>query len=272
MKKTNRNVSVLAAATVLAMMLTGCGWLERTPERVETSVIGEGSGSGELVSHGSGTYAAEEINGIEVRGDALAIFVSRSNGDQAEVELLLDRNINSKVTFTSKVKSGTLQLDVKENSRTIGNDQRGERKLMISLPDKVYDKLSVTNAFGRIEVQDVAAEQITSKIEAGQIVMNQVRGKLNVEAEAGEIILNGIVLEDDLSAKSSVGSVSVSLAEPPAAAEVSMSSKIGTVTSELPELDAQEQSGNKLTGKIGTGGPKLTLQSEVGSVELKVAS
>ncbi|MHA7965036.1 DUF4097 family beta strand repeat-containing protein [Paenibacillus sp. CAU 1782] len=291
MKKMKQNVSLLVAATLLATLLSGCSLLGVTSEQLEgpvisedevigeeavidtESVIGEGTGSGELVSLGSGTYEADEIDGIEVRGDALAIFVSRGAGDQAEVELLLDRNIDSnKITFTSEVKSGTLKVTLKEKSRTIGKDQSGERRLMITLPDKTYNKLNITSAFGQIEVQDIAAEQITAKIEAGQIVMNEVRGELDVEAEAGEISLNGIVLENDLSAKSSVGLVSVSLAEAPAAAEVSMSSEIGTVTSELEELDVQEQRGNKLKGKIGTGGPKLTLKSSVGSVELKVAS
>lgn len=270
MKKTNRTVSVLLAATVLATALTGCGWLEKMPERLELSVIGEGSGSGELVSQGSGTYAAEEIDGIEVKGEALAIFISRSTGDQAEVELLLDRNIDNKVTFSSEVKSGTLQLDVKENSGNIGSDQRGERKLVIALPDKTYDKLTVTNAFGRIDIRDVAAEQITAKIDAGQIVMEQVQGKLDVQTDVGEIMLGGIVLTDDLTAKSSMGTVSVGLAVQPEAAEVSLSSELGTVTSDLAGLDVKEKSGSKLTGSIGSGGPKVTLKSEVGTVELKV--
>lgn len=305
MKKMKRNIGMLVTATLLATMLAGCSWSVGTSEqlkepvigeeleaaviveeavsevesligeeaRIEAdSVIGKGADSGDLVSHGSGSYKAEEIDGIEVKGDALAIYVSRSTGDQAEVELLLGRNIDSKkITFTSEVKSGTLQVTVKEKG-TITKDQRGERKLVITLPDKVYDKLGVSSAFGLIEVQDIAAERITATINAGQIVMNQVRGKLDVEVDAGEITLDGIVLENDLSAKSSVGLVSVNLAEAPAAAEVDLSSEIGTVSSELGELDGQKQRGNKLSGTIGKGGPKLTLKSEVGSVELKVAS
>ncbi|MFS0724889.1 DUF4097 family beta strand repeat-containing protein [Paenibacillus sp. 1P07SE] len=268
--KRKRTASVVIAATVLATALTGCGLLERMPEQLELSVIGEGSGSGELVSHGSGTYAADEVDSIEVKGEALAIFITRSSGNEAEVELLMDSNIDNKVTFKSEVKSGTLKLDVRENSRKIAGDQRGERKLLISLPEKTYDKLSVTNAFGRIDIQDVAAEQITAKIEAGQITMHQVQGKLDVQTEAGEIALSGIVLTDDLTAKSSVGTVSVGLAELPAAAEVQLSSELGTVTSELEGLEIKEQTGRKVTGSIGSGGPKVTLASEVGTVELKV--
>ncbi|WP_020618342.1 DUF4097 family beta strand repeat-containing protein [Paenibacillus daejeonensis] len=270
MKKTKRTVSVLLAATVLATALTGCGLLEKVPERVELSVIGEGSGSGELVSKGSGTYAAEAFDGIEVKGEALAIFISRSTGDQAEVELLMDSNISNKVTFSTEVKSGTLQLDVKENSRNIGNDQRGERKLLITLPEKTYDKLNVTNAFGRIDIRDVAAEQITAKIDAGQIVMEQVQGKLDIQTEAGEIKLSGIELTDDINAKSSVGTVSLGLAVQPEAAEISLSSELGKVSSDLAGLDVKEQSGSKLTGTLGSGGPKVTLKSEVGTVDLKV--
>ena len=270
MKRTKRTLSVLLASTVLATALTGCGWLERMPENLELSVIGEGSGSGELVSKGSETYASAEIDGIEVKGEALAIFISRSSSDQAEVELLLDRDIDNKVTFSSEVKSGTLQLDVKENSRNIGSDQRGERKLVIALPDKVYDKLTVTNAFGRIDIRDVTAEQITAKIDAGQIVMEQVQGKLDVQTEAGEIKLSGIELTDDINAKSSLGTVSLGLAVQPEAAQINLSSELGKVSSDLTGVDVKEQSGSKLTGNIGSGGPKVTLKSEVGTVDLKV--
>lgn len=270
MKKTNRTLSVLLAATVLATALTGCGWLDKMPEKLELSMIGEGSGSGELVTTGSGAYAAEDVDAIEVKGEALAIYVTRSDSGQAEVELLLDRQIHNKVTFKSELKKGTLQLDVKENSRTIGDDQRGERRLNIALPEKVYDRLRVTNAFGRIEVQEIAAERVEVKLDAGQIVLDRVTGEIDARTEAGEIVMQGLDLKDDVTAKTSVGKVTVGLIESPAAVRVSLGSELGSVRSELEGLDIQEQSGRKLVGAIGSDGPKLTLQSEVGEVELKL--
>lgn len=268
--KSMRIGSVVLAATVLAAALTGCGWLERMPEKLELAAIGEGSGSGELVSLGNGTFASNEFEAIEVKGEALAIFITRSSSDQAKVELLMDRSIDNRVTFDSMVESGTLRLSVKEDTGKIGKNQRGERKLLIALPEKQYGKLSVTNAFGRIDIRDIAAEQIQAKIDAGQIIMAHVEGALDVRAEAGEIALSGITLADNLVAKSSVGTITINLDKQPAAAEIQLSSDLGTVESELAGVDAKEQSGKGLSGSIGSGGPKLEAHSDVGTVAVRV--
>lgn len=268
--KSMRIGSVVLAATVLATALTGCGWLERMPEKLELSAIGEGSGSGELVSHGNGTFASSEFDAIEVKGEALAIFITRSTSDQAEVELLMDQSIGNRITFDSAVESRTLRLSVKEDTRSIGKNQRGERKLLIALPEKMYGKLSVTNAFGRIDIRDITAEQIQAKIDAGQIIMAHVEGALDVRTEAGEVALSGITLEHDLIAKSSVGTITIDLDKQPSAAEVVLSSDLGSVESDLAELNAKEQSGKRLAGSISSGGPKLEAHSDVGTVAVRV--
>jgi len=263
----SRNSAKLFAILVLATALTACGDLANSiTGEVQQSVIGEGSGSGKLVSVEKRSYGQNEIEELHVNTQAMEIQIEKSSGDRAEVELLADDNLRDRFEFEAKVKSGVLDLKIEEKSGLSFKEQKGERKLKISLPDKVYRELEVQNAFGAVEASDVKTETANIRIDAGNIRLRGVSGELNLKASAGEIVVEGISLDRDLNARTEVGRIAIHLSESPKAVNFRLDSEVGEVKVDLEQVEYSKQTTNKKFGTIGAGGPNIDAYTAVGEI------
>src|SRR5690606_23766113 len=99
-----------------------------------------------------------------------------------------------------------------------------------------YGNLEVRNAFGTIDASDVKTELADLRIDAGKIRLNGVTGRLNLEANAGEIVVEGIALNGDLKAKTDAGKISIRLNESPEAARIDLGSEVGNVRVDLEQV------------------------------------
>ncbi|MFC4601191.1 DUF4097 family beta strand repeat-containing protein [Cohnella hongkongensis] len=270
--KKGRNSAKLFAVIVLATALTACGDLANSlTGEVRDSVIGEGSGSGKLASLDKRSFAAGEFDKMEVQTEAMEIQVTPGSGDKAEVELLADNTLESRFSFEAKVESGVLKVVVKEKAKSgILKDQRGERKLRIALPDKVYSSVTIRNAFGIVEAAGVKTERTDIRIDAGDIRLNGVTGQLNLEANAGEIVVEGIGLNDDVKARTDAGRIAIHLDEAPKDGSFQLGSEVGEVKLNLEQVEYSEQSANKKVGKIGSNGNRIDAYTAVGEIVVDV--
>jgi len=265
--------SRLLLIALLAIGLIGCSNIvdvvNQLPENRDLSFIGPNSGTGELVSSGNDTFEASEFESIEVSADAMAIYVTRSINNKAEVELLIDNSIDNHFTYKASISSNTLKIDVDEATNTFDfakSNQKGERKLLISLPEKLYKKVNISNEIGIIEAAELQANSVKINSDVGTIRLSEVAGEMNLTIDVGEITVDGFLLDNDLSIKAEVGEVMVHLNEAPEAAAINLTSEIGEVTAELDHIDFSKNSTNKKMGTIGTDGPRLDIQTEVGSI------
>ena len=269
--KTNKKWVGVLALVIAVVGLTGCeNPVTSLTGNLEKSVIGEGSGAGELVSKEQKTFEATAFDSVHISAQAMAIVVTRSSGNNAEVELLADKAISSQFTFDASVKAKVLNVKVEENGKkfNLSDDQRGERKLLISLPDKLYEQVTIKNNFGRIEAADLNANGVKIDLDAGEIRMSRVLGTMNLEAKSGAIFVDGIRLEKDLTAKTDVGEIAIHLNESPRNAEISLKSEIGNVRADLDDIQFDANASNKKTGAIGSKGPRLNASTNVGSIEV----
>lgn len=262
---TYQRISKWLVVVLLAVGLTGCGSMTTS---LGNSIIGEGSGSGDLVSLGQESFKVEDFDKIHVKADAMAIFITKSTTDYAEIELLADDTIDSRFTLEASIKSSKLNINVKEKGKKgkIINDTKGERKLNISLPDKIYNQLIINNDFGVVEVVDLNAVSMDISLDAGSIQLNRVVGEMNLEVSSGQIVVEGISLENDLTAKTDVGEIKINLNESPASAEINLVSEIGEVTANLDGIEYSVSSKNKKVGTIGSNGYHIDASTSMGSI------
>jgi hypothetical protein len=263
---------VWLTAAVGAAVLGGCGIDGQKPvgltDSIEAASIGEGSGSGELI-RSTRTFAAEDFDSLQVNATAMEIYVRRSDNGRAEIELLTDRSIDSRITMDASVISRRLELNVTEEDTRhwlIDRAQKGQRKLVIALPDKVYANVRIGNEFGLVDAADLRAESTRIELAAGTIRLRGGAGELDLKTEAGNIAVEGVKLERDLSARASAGNITIELQEPPEAADIDLRSEIGRVEAELPGLALRTNKTNRIAGTIGTGGPRLAADTEAGRI------
>ncbi|HIW34326.1 MAG TPA: DUF4097 domain-containing protein [Candidatus Paenibacillus intestinavium] len=260
-------ISRLLVVVLLAVGITGCGSFT---EKVGNSVIGEGSGTGELISLGKESFKVEDFDKIHIKADAMAIFVIRSTTDNAEVELFVDNTIESRFTLDASIQTSKLNINVKEKEKrgSIINNSKGERKLNISLPDKVFDQLVIDNNFGLVEVVDLNVESLDISVDAGSIRLENVIGEMNLTVEAGQIVVEEFSLENNLTAKTDAGAIRINLTESPESAEINLVSEIGAVNSNIEGIDYSVNSSNKKVGTIGSDGYHIKASTSMGDIQV----
>ena len=262
-----RNNAKLFAILVMATALTACGDLAGSiTEEVQQTVMGDDSGSGKLVSVEKRSYAQDEIEELEVSAQAMEIRIESSADELAEVELLADDALRDRFAFEAKVESGLLKVKIEEKSGLSIKDRTGARKLRISLPDKMYRKLKVRNAFGSVEASDVKTTAADIRIDAGNIRLKAVSGKLDLEANAGEIVVESFVLADDVKARTDAGRIAIHLSESPRDAGFKLESEVGEVKVGLDEVEYSKQAANKKIGTIGTPSFQIDAYAAVGEI------
>lgn len=272
--KTYKKAAKLAAIVALAAAITACSSSDIALKAdMETDLIGEGSGSGKTVSKGKESFAPDSFDSVEVTATAMEIFVTESSAEQAEVELLTDEEIGNHFTFEADIRDGVLAVQVKEESSSFNfnpDGQKGERKLLVSLPDKEYKKLKIHNAFGRVEASGVESDRVEIKLNAGAIRLHEVTGDLQLEAAAGEIEVGGIRLDHHVAAKTDAGEIKIHLLEAPEDAEFHLQSEVGEVTADLGDADYMVNVSNEKAGTIGSGGVLLEASTSVGAISVDV--
>jgi len=267
-----KTLSKFVAIAILAVGLTGCAnTVTSLTGQMEESVIGEGSGSGELVTKWEKSFATGDFDRIQVKTEAMAVYVTQNAGDRAEVKLLVDKSIDNRFNFDASVKSKELQIQVDEENesfRLSSKGQKGERKLLLSLPDKLYDQVKIQNDFGLVDVKDLETDRTEINVSAGSIRLNRVSGVMKLETNAGEIVAEGIRLENDLSAKTDVGEIKIQLDQTPVNAKLNLQSDVGKVTADLENIDYNVNATNEKIGSIGSKGPLLEAHTNVGSIRV----
>jgi len=269
MKKLHKTHMVISIF-LLTAILAGCsGMVTTVVDEGERVSIGAGSGSGQTITE-TETVQADEFDSIEVTAEAMAIIVKPIGGDTAEIELVKDKAIDNKISMDVQVTNRKLQLTVKEKSKMTAKSQKGERKLVILLPDQSYEQISITTDFGTVNAADLKAESFDIMVDAGSIEARNLSGKTTLKTSAGDIVVDDFKLEHDLTAKADVGEIRITLDESPEAGTVSLRTSVGEVRSDIDRVEYITNSAFKKEGTFGSGsnGHHLEAVVDVGSIQL----
>lgn len=260
-------LSFTCISLALALTLVGCS---SVMEKSSNITIGEGSGSGELVSQEKKTFAGDQFTAIDIVTDAMEIIVKQGEGDEATVELLKDSEISSELSFDASIQGDKLQVTVstKEKIFSLGDKQLGERKLIVTLPEGREPALDIHNEFGKVELDHIAVSSVSALLDAGTIITSGVTGELDLHIDAGSIEVKQASAEHPIIAATDAGNINITYEQAPTNAEFDLQVEVGKVQLELDDVTYEEQRNTIIKAKRGNDGPLVKATSSVGSIKV----
>lgn len=274
MNKKRFGLPALAATAMLFLSLSGCSSpVTSIVEGFETSLIGPKSASGDKNME-ERFFHADEFDSIFIRSEAMEVYLDSSPNDLAAIQLITDKAIDNPFEMEASIKNGKLHLSVDEKTKIHFFDraQNGERKLIISLPEKRYHEVSIRNEFGSVDVTDIAANRVEVKLSAGDIRLSGVSGELALETETGTIEAEGVTLDQNIFTRTSVGDIEVWFSAPPDSGAIRARSTLGDVLVDIEGVQYSVNSGTHKAGSFASEGNLLEAVSETGSIRVGIVS
>lgn len=150
------------------------------------------------------------------------------------------RVVNSSGTVTSKSSGGSFSL----------TDFEGQ--------------VDVQSSGGAVKIADLRGS-VSVNTSGGSVTLEDITGKITASTGGGSIRAKLLAIEEDLSFKSSGGSIS---AEVPAGLGLNLDLRGGRVNTHLKNFDG-EMKKDLIVGKMNGGGPLISMQSSGGSISLE---
>ncbi|WP_092728758.1 DUF4097 family beta strand repeat-containing protein [Algoriphagus alkaliphilus] len=150
------------------------------------------------------------------------------------------RVVNSSGTVTSKSSGGSFSL----------TDFEGQ--------------VDVQSSGGAVKIADLRGS-VSVNTSGGSVTLEDITGKITASTSGGSIRAKLLAIEEDLSFKSSGGSIS---AEVPAGLGLNLDLRGGRVNTHLKNFDG-EMKKDLIVGKMNGGGPLISMQSSGGSISLE---
>jgi DUF4097 and DUF4098 domain-containing protein YvlB len=219
--------------------------------------------------NGSVTVATWKDNKVEIKA------VKSTRRDKAELD---------KVEI--KVEEGTGSVSVKAIWPKFPRKARVTVDFTVMVPEgvnlsnfeTVNGGVDVTGRYGRAEVGttngSVAVRDASGDFEAGttngEVRVSGFEGRLEADTTNGDIELEAVTLKDGLAAETTNGSIRLALAAPETLnADLRARTTNGHITVDFPiTLQNLSRSKRRVEGKIGQGGPQISLGTTNGSITL----
>ncbi|GIQ67857.1 hypothetical protein DUZ99_03050 [Xylanibacillus composti] len=131
------------------------------------------------------------------------------------------------------------------------------------------DSVSITGYSGDVEARNCECGLLQIELTSGDVDIDAMSGMANVEVSSGSVELNNWDLTGDSSIRASSGDVDISLLNGEQAMEIDLRAGSGSMQVALPGFETVEKTNNRLTGRIGNGGPKLTVQTSSGDISVE---
>lgn len=132
-----------------------------------------------------------------------------------------------------------------------------------------YVRAEVGTTNGTVTIKDAAGEFKAGTTNGG-VLVSRFEGRLAADTTNGNVKLEGIAFKDGISAETTNGSITLAIASPETLnADLSARVTNGHITVDFP-VTLQNLSGSKrrIEGKIGQGGPEISLRTTNGSINL----
>jgi hypothetical protein len=131
----------------------------------------------------------------------------------------------------------------------------------------VRGAITASAGSGRIELEQTGAGDVSIHSGSGGVRVRGVRGGLSVSTSSGSIRAQGEMVRD-WSLEASSGEITVEL-PPEAAFELDASTSSGSIDSERPVTMTGRLSKKALRGSVGSGGPRLDIETTSGSIVIR---
>jgi hypothetical protein len=252
------------------------------------------SNAGSWFSNNDSLHVDTLFNGVKslvFKGDKSDILVSGSN--RTGISMKYNYQLKAKGVFSRK-KEGNCELSyvLKDSVLTIHLKRKDENfngvsvlsetsKLEFYVPNNIDVKMN--SDLGDIDVNglkanttkvytalgDITAENVSGNIDLntdlGDISMRKLEGKINSVTSLGDIQGEHILISDNSKFNTSLGDIDVQLSNPLSDCSLDLSSSLGKVKVDRPEL--KKKSGSQLN--IGNGKLKVIMETSLGSIKVR---
>lgn len=233
--------------------------------------------------------AVEDIGGVEkIYITAPIAKVNIIPENRKDVSIHYHGNIPDNIKTSLQTKKSKDELEIKVSSKNynkININNNMELYLEILIPNSYNENMKIEANLGDIRIQDftlnnldinanlgnINAENVESKeikinCDAGNVIVKNIKGDIEVNADLGNVELYYDYFDYDLIAKSSLGSINITL---PKNANFNLDAKsdLGTVKTDFP-VTTNEASNTKLKGTVGNGGKNIKLTVDLGSIKI----
>lgn len=200
--------------------------------------------------------SSENITSVNVFTEKGNVTISMYEGDEIRAYLIGEdgERLSKGYKLTMKGKGNLVTIKAKKKSKLTQNFS-----VSVELPNKLYEQIQVHADVGNVEIAGANAASYALKTSVGNVNVNVPQGIINAESQVGNMNLQVAEITSDINAKIDVGNIVVETVEAPEALQTDCKTNVGTTTINLP---------NTQNGDIGTGGPIVKLQTDVGDVSL----
>jgi DUF4097 and DUF4098 domain-containing protein YvlB len=132
-----------------------------------------------------------------------------------------------------------------------------------------YGRAAVGTTNGSVTVRDASGE-LEAGTTNGAVHVSRFEGRIEADTTNGNIKLEGVTFKDGVSAETTNGSITLAVASPEALnADLRASVTNGHISVDFPiTLQNLHQSRRRIEGRIGQGGPEISLHTTNGSISL----
>jgi hypothetical protein len=252
------------------------------------------SNTGSWFSTNDSLHVDTLFNGVKslvFKGDKSDILVSGSN--RTGISMKYNYQLKAKGVFSRK-KEGNCELSyvLKDSVLTIHLQRKDQKfsgisvlsessKMEFYVPENVDVKMD--SDLGDIDVNglkanttkvytalgDITAENVSGNIDLntdlGDISMRKLEGKINSVTSLGDIDGEYILISDNSKFNTNLGDIDVQLSNPLSDCSLDLSSSLGKVKVDRPEL--KKKSGSQLN--IGNGKLKVIMETSLGSIKVR---
>lgn len=259
-------LSITCIGLAMALTLAGCG---AVTEKSTNFILGESSGTGELVSEGVQTFGRDEFDSIDIVTEAMEIVAQQGTSDEATVEFMRDSSIGKTFAFDASIQGDVLQVTVTEKDKLLSvNDERGQRKLIVTLPAEREPALNITNNFGKVSLEEAVFSSASVQLDAGSIVASGTTGELDLKVDAGDIRVEKGNGSYPITAYAEAGSINITFAEAPAQASFELMVEVGKVQLGIDDVNYDENRNTVIKAERGSGGPLIKAITSVGNIRV----
>ena len=132
---------------------------------------------------------------IEITAGNAAVEIVPTNDSATTVEYIGETKKKSKYVFKADINGDTLSIQFKEKRRSFFSFGffNNDLKLLVEVPQKQYNKIQAESDNGRINVENIQAEEIVLETDNGTIeLINVETSTTDVETDNGKILLESV--------------------------------------------------------------------------------
>lgn len=194
------------------------------------------------------------------------IKVIPTDGESIYIEMVGKAEKKAKNDFSLSIKTLNDEIHVKaiqKEKKRFFVLNPGAYELLVKVPRRKFDTLHVDSGSANLNLSRIEANNYELKALAGNITVNQAKGKVDAETAVGDINLNMEYISNDIEAKTTTGNITVKTQKIPEVYRTNLKSSFGNKIVDLPNVD---------NDSVGVNGPLVKLSSIDGDLAILMSN